>query len=659
MASACVAPVTEPAPAAMPAPSRSGSVRVHTPQISWHARDPVLSIDVSKAGLLATAGNDNEVRLWKLAEPGSADGLATFVQDLTSHSKPVNAVRFSPSGITLASAGDDAIIMLWREKAARPAFGESGGGSGTSWGACCALRGHCSDVYDLCWSPDESGLVSGGVDGTCILWNVPKAKPQQIFRDHDHYIQGVGWDPRDNYVVSVSCDRSARVYAPRPKKGKGGERDFHCVHTLAKQAAKEAPPTSEASRTQRRTGDGAPADGGAEAGGAGGPPADEAAPVDDAPANDAPAEAKAKEEVKEEADAWAASLAALTEEKVKPKEKTERLFLDENVASFFRRPSWSPDGSLLLLPCGIAPGTREAPTTFVFGRGSLGTPAAHLPGPSKPVVAVRSCPVLFELLPTAPPAASSPSGGAAEKRGEAAEAGAADATPALSPGAKPAAAEPSWADLPYRAVWAVASLDSVIVYDSQRSAPLVVASNMHFAALTDLAWLPDGRGLVASSADGYVSFIMFAPGALGTLLPQEKLPPSMRPKPAQDADAPKAEAEVKAEVEVKTEAGVKEEAEASPAAAVAQGDAPAAASSPPVAPPPSSDVPSSADDTRGAAPSAPVGAFGAPQLTTDAFAAASAAAVAQERPQAMPSANTSANSGEEPKKKKRAVLIPL
>ena len=48
--------------------------------------------------------------------------------------------------------------------------------SQSTWAATGALRGHCSDVYDMCWSPDAQSLFSGGVDGTTIVWNVPKAR---------------------------------------------------------------------------------------------------------------------------------------------------------------------------------------------------------------------------------------------------------------------------------------------------------------------------------------------------------------------------------------------------------------------------------------------------------------------------------------------------
>ena len=153
-------------------------MQVSVPQIAWHAREPIQSVDVAVNGLIATAGNDNEVRLWRLGRKN--EGLS-FVQDLSQHSKPVNVVRFCPEGVTLASAGDDSMVILWKEKAARPAFGDASGSSSgaTAWGPICALRGHSSEVYDLAWSPSGTSLFSGAVDGNTIIWDIEKAKPSQ------------------------------------------------------------------------------------------------------------------------------------------------------------------------------------------------------------------------------------------------------------------------------------------------------------------------------------------------------------------------------------------------------------------------------------------------------------------------------------------------
>ena len=55
------------------------------PQIAWHDnRGAIQSVDTSPtSGLLATGGNDNEVRLWRL----SREGVVSFVQSLTGHTK--------------------------------------------------------------------------------------------------------------------------------------------------------------------------------------------------------------------------------------------------------------------------------------------------------------------------------------------------------------------------------------------------------------------------------------------------------------------------------------------------------------------------------------------------------------------------------------------
>lgn len=42
--------------------------------------------------------------------------------------------------------------------------------------------------------------------------------------------------------------------------------------------------------------------------------------------------------------------------------------------------------------------------------------------------------------------------------------------------------------LPYRMVFAIATLDSILLYDTQQTAPFGFIGNIHYAALTDVAW---------------------------------------------------------------------------------------------------------------------------------------------------------------------------
>jgi chromatin assembly factor 1 subunit B len=42
--------------------------------------------------------------------------------------------------------------------------------------------------------------------------------------------------------------------------------------------------------------------------------------------------------------------------------------------------------------------------------------------------------------------------------------------------------------LPYRMVYAIATQDSVLIYDTQQPTPLCAISNLHYATFTDLTW---------------------------------------------------------------------------------------------------------------------------------------------------------------------------
>lgn len=71
------------------------------------------------------------------------------------------------------------MIIIWKKRQDTDAPELSGPGetevvNKESWVALKVLRGHLEDVYDLCWSPDSTSLISGSVDNTAIIWDVQK-----------------------------------------------------------------------------------------------------------------------------------------------------------------------------------------------------------------------------------------------------------------------------------------------------------------------------------------------------------------------------------------------------------------------------------------------------------------------------------------------------
>ena len=129
----------------------------------------------------------------------------------------------------------------------------------------------------------------------------------------------------------------------------------------------------------------------------------------------------------------------------------------------------------------------------------MSKPVLCLPTKDKYTTAVRFSPKLFKLRPVK-------SGGKQQIPVDA---------------DKPWLAAKSLFALPYRMVYAVATQNAIMFYDTQQVAPFGRVSNVHYTGLTDLAWSPCGNILLASSSDGYCSIVSFAPGELGQLYSEE------------------------------------------------------------------------------------------------------------------------------------------
>ncbi|KAL0284420.1 UNVERIFIED_CONTAM: Chromatin assembly factor 1 subunit FAS2, partial [Sesamum angustifolium] len=70
--------------------------------------------------------------------------------------------------------------------------------------------------------------------------------------------------------------------------------------------------------------------------------------------------------------------------------------------------------------------------------------------------------------------------------------------------------------LPYRLIFAVATLNSLYIYDTESIQPIVIVAGVHYAAITDIAWSPSGNYLALSSQDGYCTLLEFENQELGS-----------------------------------------------------------------------------------------------------------------------------------------------
>lgn len=404
-------------------------------EIRWHWHDekkcptPVFSVDVTPyddiAWRLATAGGDNTVKMWRVSHGEGETTDVQFLAELSRHTAAVNCVRFSPDGSKLASGGDDNTIMVWalESSAATDSSGDltplDDIGSVEKWRIVSILRRHSEDVYDLAWSPDSTQLISGSVDKTCVIWDVSTGAVLDHLREHQHFVQGVAWHPQSTCVASQSCDRSCVVTALTLDTKAGGKAPRY---TAGKLLAKNTRRLNQKFRCEHD-------------------------------------------------DSGTAKL-------------SELLYVDESKTSFFRRLCFTPDGSLMISPAGRFTNKAgdDTDTLFVYKTAAPNTPIARLSGLPSTVVAIRCCPVLFELRDC----------------------------PAVDGSDTP------FKGLDHRVIFAVATSTMVLLYDTQQMAPFGGLANLHFAAITDLAWSGDGRILVISSSDGFCSIVSFTETDLGT-----------------------------------------------------------------------------------------------------------------------------------------------
>ncbi|KAK2811608.1 hypothetical protein FQN50_001950 [Emmonsiellopsis sp. PD_5] len=532
--------------------------------ISWHDDNaPIYSthFDPRGKGRLATAGNDNNVRLWKVEATGE-ERRVTYLSTLIKHTQAVNVVRFSPKGEMLASAGDDGNVLLWvpSELQSHGGLGEDRSDDQETWRVKHMCRSSGAEIYDLAWSPDGIFFITGSMDNIARIYNAQTGQMVRQIAEHSHYVQGVAWDPLNEFVATQSSDRSVHIYTLKTKDGQftlTAHGKFVKMDLPARRISSNspAPPdlplrgqsSNNNSLAVSSPGPSTP-----------GTPMTTALPMDPPPVSHSRRSSFGSSPSIRRSASPAPSMPLPA---VKPLEvsspsffgglgvKNTSIYANETFTSFFRRLTFAPDGSLLFTPAGQYK-TSHGPhgdhgkatedvinTVYIYTRAGFNKPPiAHLPGQKKPSVAVKCSPVFYTLRQGAKPTRhvtldTSSGEDAFPSLPDSIVSGNVTSNPFMEPppplgtattspktGDQDSGAQqspsPAFA-LPYRIVYAVATQDAVLVYDTQQQTPLCVVSNLHYATFTDLTWSNDGLTLIMSSSDGFCSTLSFSPGELG------------------------------------------------------------------------------------------------------------------------------------------------
>ncbi|CAN1169787.1 Chromatin assembly factor 1 subunit FAS2 [Linum perenne] len=365
--------------------------------------------------------------------------------------KPVLSLDFHPISGLLATGGADYDIKLWLISSVEP---EKKTPTATYQNS---LSYHGSAINVLRFSPCGELLASGADGGELIIWKSQATESGKVWKVlknlsfHRKDVLDMEWSSDSAFLISGSVDNSCIIW----DINKGSvhqllDGHLHYVQGVAWDPLGKYVASLSSDRTCRVY------------------------------ANKTKPKSKGLEKTY-----VCQHVITKSEQQAKDDSKSTKthLFLDETLASFFRRLAWSPDGSFLVVPAGsykISPSSETLNTAYVFSRNDL--PALLLPGGSKPIIAVRFNPVQFTLRGTN-------SAGLFK--------------------------------LPYRLIFAVATLNSLYIYDTESVPPIAVLAGLHYAAITDIAWSANGQLLAVSSQDGYCTLVEFENDELGSPIVRE------------------------------------------------------------------------------------------------------------------------------------------
>ncbi|GMR53604.1 hypothetical protein PMAYCL1PPCAC_23799, partial [Pristionchus mayeri] len=198
------------------------------PEISWHDRASLLSIDIDEKDCgddryrIVTSSMQKEIRVWELVFEKWVDGktpqlTVNFIANVVGHQHSINTVQFHTynEGRYLASGDSEGRLIIWN-LSEQPHLHQNCGEDAElppnkeNWVKLKVIH-HDSDVTCLAWQPNGSKLASIGRDNNLLIHDVTIGKRVLSVYNLREFPNGISWDPLGRYIVTLSTDRKMEI----------------------------------------------------------------------------------------------------------------------------------------------------------------------------------------------------------------------------------------------------------------------------------------------------------------------------------------------------------------------------------------------------------------------------------------------------------------
>ncbi|XP_026680022.1 uncharacterized protein LOC103510053, partial [Diaphorina citri] len=220
-------------------------------QVLKHHTSDVTALDFGAKFYLASVSSDKSIAIWEWT-PGLGYTQAPF-SPLTAHNYAITKVKFSPDGNSFVTSAYDGNIIHWnlkigqddeinfssvygtRDNSTRDYKLVSCGNDDNllklwilsydlargrvSLSPLASLQGHTSAVTSVRFNHKSSLLVSGSMDKTVKLWDVPSLTCIKTLESHTRYVTCCTFSCDDSLLASGSNDKTVTIWDMRGNLG--------------------------------------------------------------------------------------------------------------------------------------------------------------------------------------------------------------------------------------------------------------------------------------------------------------------------------------------------------------------------------------------------------------------------------------------------------